>query len=371
MADLKVPFLNLQADQEALADELQEAVFPLLRSASFVGGPAVAAFEEEFAAVQEAAHAVSLKSGTAAIHLGLQALGVGPGDEVIVPAFTFIATAAPIVHLGAVPVFVDVDSQGACLDPSGAKKAISPRTKAIVAVHLYGQPAPMDAILEAAGDIPVLEDCAQSHLATYNGKMTGTIGALGTFSFYPSKNLGAAGDGGAVVTNDRELGQRIRRLANHGRTGHYEHGELGWNERMDAVQAAVLRVKLRHLPQWTQARRTAARTYDELLANASFLGQPLRTPAIRGECDSAYHLYVVRHPQRDALARHLEAAGVATGIHYPGILPHQPAFKSRGFDQGEFPNATEWTRECLALPLFPGISEAQQQFVAEVIRSPR
>jgi len=365
-----VPFLDLPAQQKAIAEEIREAVLPLFDGAMFIGGEPVNRFEAAYAEAHGIDHAVSLKSGTSALHLTMEALGVGPGDEVLVPCFTFIATAAPVARLGATPVFVDVDDITACMDPVKARAAITDRTKLILPVHLYGHPAPIKEIVALGKEfgIPVLEDCAQSHLATLDGQVMGTFGDAGAFSFYPSKNLGAAGDAGAMITRDGALAEKVRQLANHGRTGRYDHAFLGWNERLDAIQAAVLTVKLRHLPDWTNQRQTAAARYNELLAGLTPMGSELQLPVVRDGATHVYHLYVVRHPERDKLAAALGEAGIAAGTHYPTTLPAQEAFKVRGFGEGSFPVGEDWASTCLALPLFPEITETQQQAVAEALR---
>jgi dTDP-4-amino-4,6-dideoxygalactose transaminase len=368
---LPVPFLDLAASHRALENEMLEAILPILRNAAFVGGDPVARFERAFAEAHGVPHAVTVKSGTAALALGLTALGVKPGDEVIVPAFTFIATAAAVVHAGATPVFADVLAETACLDPGAAARAITPRTKALIPVHLYGHPAAMDELLELAREhgLRVLEDCAQSHLARWRERTTGALGDAGAFSFYPTKNLGAAGDGGAVITSDAEIAGRIRRLANHGRAEHSLHVEIGGNERLDAMQAAILSAKLGHLAEWTELRRRAAARYRELLEGIAPWGEPLRLPLERPGARHVYHLFTVRHSRRDALAALLKEAGIGTAVHYPLAVPAQPAFRDRPEGRGDWPEADAWARTCLSLPLYPGITEAQQARVAEAIRS--
>jgi dTDP-4-amino-4,6-dideoxygalactose transaminase len=335
-----------------------------------VGGDPVARFEAAFAQAVGAPHAVTVKSGTAALHLGLCALGLERGDAVLVPAYTFIATAAAVVHAGGVPVFVDVDADTACMDPEAAAAAVTERIRALVPVHLYGHPAPMEPLLALARErgLRVLEDCAQSHLAAIGGRTTGTLGDAGAFSFYPSKNLGAAGDAGIVTTADPALAERVRRLADHGRTGRYDHDAVGFNERLDAIQAAVLEVKLRHLPEWTEKRRRAARRYRDHLDGIAPWGEPLRLPVERPECDPVYHLFVVRHGRRDAIAHALDAAGIGTAAHYPRTVPAQPAFRDAP-GAGAYPRAEAWARTCLSLPLFPEITDAEQDRVVDALRA--
>jgi dTDP-4-amino-4,6-dideoxygalactose transaminase len=366
-----VPFMDLGQQHRELEPELTKAVLPLLRAAAFVGGEPVGRFEEAFARAHDMAHAVTAKSGTAALHLGLLAMGIGEGDEVLVPAYTFIATAAAVAHAGATPVFVDVDPEIACMDPEAARAAVTSRMKAMIPVHLYGHPAPIEPLCALASELGlrVLEDCAQSHFATWKGQRTGTFGDAGAFSFYPSKNLGAGGDAGCLITRDAVLAERARKLANHGRVDRYHHDPLGYNERLDAIQAAILDVKLRHLPDWTDRRRQAAARYGELLDGLAPWGEPLRLPVQRANARHVYHLYVVRHPRRNDLANALAEAGIGTATHYPTALPDQPAIRSRGLGEGSYPVAREWAETCLSLPFFPEITPSQQERVAEAIQA--
>lgn len=364
----RIPFLNLPEQHQALRQEIQDAIQPLLDGARFVGGETVTTFEQKFGAAHDCDHTVGLKSGTAALFLAMQALDIGPGDEVIVPAFTFIATAAPVMLLGATPIFVDVDPVFACIDPNAVEDAITEKTKLIVAVHLYGHPAAIDELVSLGNrhNLPVLEDCAQSHLSTWNGKKTGSFGVAGTFSFYPSKNLGAAGDAGALTTANEAFAQKVRQLSNHGRTGRYDHAFVGWNERLDALQAAVLTVKLGHLEGWTEERRTAAERYNRLLADVTPFGSSLVLPTEHPDARHVYHLYVIRHPERERLHNALADAEIDTGTHYPTTLPAQSAFAEVP-KRHSLPQAEAWAQECLALPLFPGITEEQQTYVAKVL----
>lgn len=371
MTETNVPFLDLAGQHQAIEQELLDAVLPILRNASFVGGAPVDRFEAAYAEAFGVPHAVSVKSGTAALQLGLEAMGLGPQDEVLVPAFTFIATAASVVRAGARPVFVDVDPVTACMDPAAAAKAITPRTKAMIPVHLYGHPAPIAALVDLAKahGLRVLEDCAQSHFATQDGVLTGTFGEAGAFSFYPSKNLGAAGDAGCFITRDAALADKVRKLANHGRTDRYHHGYLGWNERLDAIQAAVLTVKLRHIAEWTEGRRRAAARYRELLAGVAPWGEPLRLPVERPGAKHVYHLYVLRHPKREAVTEAITKQGIGTATHYPTTLPDQPAFQKLGLTNGSWPVSDAWAADCFSLPLYPEIPVAHQERVAEVLRA--
>jgi dTDP-4-amino-4,6-dideoxygalactose transaminase len=363
-----VPFIDLTGLHRALEPELLDAVLPLLRQAAFIGGDPVRDFERDFAAMHRMSCAVTTKSGTSALSLALTAMGIGPGDEVIVPAFTFIATAAAVVHTGAVPVFVDVDADTACLVPDAVALALTERTRAMIPVHLYGHPAPMGSLLKLAKkcELRVLEDCAQSHLAIWQERMVGTLGDAAAFSFYPTKNLGAAGDAGLVMTSDLELAARVRRLANHGRSDHMLHVEIGQNERLDAIQAAILSVKLRHLSEWTDKRRTLAARYSAALKDCAPFGDPLRLPVERPGARPVYHLYTVRHSRRDAIASGLRESGIGTAIHYPLTVPAQPAF---GEQTGRWPEAERWAATCLSLPLFPELTEAAQDRVIQALKS--
>jgi len=362
-----VPFIDLAGQHRALEPELLDAVLPLLRHAAFIGGDPVRDFERDFAAMHRMSCAVTTKSGTSALSLALTAMGIGPGDEVIVPAFTFIATAAAVVHAGAVPVFVDVDPETGCLDIEQVALALTPRTRAVIPVHLYGHPAPMDDLLRLARkcELLVLEDCAQSHLATWQGRTVGSLGDAAAFSFYPTKNLGAAGDAGLVMTSDLELAARVRRLANHGRSDHTLHVEIGQNERLDAIQAAILSVKLRHLSDWTNKRRALAERYRAGLVGFTPFGEPLQLPIERIGARHVYHLFTVRHSHRDRIASGLREAGIGTAIHYPLTVPAQPAF---GEQTGRWPEAERWAATCLSLPLYPELTDAEQDRVIESLR---
>jgi len=336
-------------------------------------GPQVAEFEAAFARFCGTARAVGVASGTAALHLGLLALGVGPGDDVLTVPHTFAATAEAIVHAGARPRLVDVDDATGGMDPAALAGALggAARAAAIVPVHLYGLPADMGAILRLAADagLPVLEDAAQAHgAAAALGAGTpprpaGSLGALGAFSFYPAKNLGALGDAGAVVTDDPALADRVARLRDHGRAAKHDHAEVGYGERLDTLQAAVLLVRLARLEGANAARSRLAGRYDRLLAGAGDLRLPARPAGRR----PAWHLYVVRTARRDALAAHLRARGIATGVHYPVPLHLQPAFAHLGYARGDFPVAEAWAARCLSLPLYPELTPARQDRVAAAV----
>lgn len=297
--------------------------------------------------------------------MALLAGGVGPGDEVITTAHTFIATAEPISHIGANPVFVDVDPQTYNLEPNHVEDAITPRTKALLPVHLYGQPAPLGPLREIASrnNLVLIEDAAQAVGAEYQGKRCGGIGDLACFSFYPGKNLGAYGDAGAVTSNDESLLSRVAKLRDHGRTTKYEHDEIGFGERMDALQAAILRAKLPHLENWTEARRSHARLYNELLADCD-IATPFESPDVR----HVYHLYVIRTSRRAAMLEHLHSKGIAAGIHYPIPLHRQPAYLKQGHGKVSLPVTEEITAEILSLPMYPELTREQIEFVASAVR---
>jgi dTDP-4-amino-4,6-dideoxygalactose transaminase len=355
----EVPFVDLRAQFAALRDELLPRIVALCEQAAFVGGEEVAAFEREFAAFCGARHCVGVANGTDAIWLTLKALGIGSGDEVLVPANTFMATAEAVTAVGARPVFVDHDPYFH-LDPAAAEAAITERTRAVIAVHLYGQPADMEPLLAMSRrhGLRVLEDAAQAHGALYRGRPAGSLADAATFSFYPGKNLGAYGDGGAVVTNDEGLADQVRLLAQHGSKVKYHHLLPGYNSRLDAIQATVLRVKLRRLEGWNQGRRSHADAYDRLLAHL-----PVALPARAPDRTHVFHLYVVRVPDRDAVARRLLALGVQTGIHYPVPLHLQPAYAGPGPGPAPAPaapvRAEAWAPQLLSLPMYPELSPEQ------------
>jgi dTDP-4-amino-4,6-dideoxygalactose transaminase len=345
----RLPLVDLRAQYRAIEDEVTAAVRGVLESGQFVLGPEVDAFERELAAHCRAAYAVGTSSGTSALHLALLAAGIGPGDEVITVPFTFVATVAAIEYTGARPVLVDVRPDSLTMDPALVEAAITPRTRAIVPVHLYGQPADMDPILEiaAARGLRVIEDACQAHGAEHRGRRVGALGDLGCFSFYPGKNLGACGEGGAVVTNDPGLAQTVRSLRHWGQARRYVHELKGFNYRLEELQAAILRVKLRHLDDWTEARRAHALRYDRLLAGV--VPTPVELPGVR----HVYHVYAIRTDARERLERALAADGVQTGIHYPVPVHLQPAWADLGYRAGAFPVAERAAREVLSLPMYP------------------
>jgi dTDP-4-amino-4,6-dideoxygalactose transaminase len=360
-----IPVVDLKAQYAAIKPEVDTAIQRVLAHTQYIQGPEVRSFEEAFARFVGAGAAIGVASGTAALHLALLACGIGPGDEVITTPFTFYATAEAINQAGATPVFVDIAPDTYNLDPAKIEAAITPRTRAIVPVHLYGQSADMDEILPIARrhGLRVIEDAAQAHAAEHHGRRCGSLGDLACFSFYPSKNLGCYGDGGMVTGSDPALLARIRRLRDHGRVGKYEHVELGWGSRLDALQAAILGAKLPHLEQWTEQRRAAAARYNDLLSGAEVV-----TPTARSYNRHVYYCYVIRTPWRDALAAHLAAQGIDTVVHYPIPMHLQPAYREMGLGPGTFPVAETAAQQVLSLPMFPEISPEQQQRVAGAVR---
>lgn len=360
-----VPFVDLRAQYRAIRGEIKEALDRVLDSGSFVLGEEVAAFEREFADYCQAEHAVAVNSGTSALHVALLAAGVGPGDEVITTPFTFVATAAAIIYAGARPVLVDIDPRTFNIDVTKIEAAVTARTKAILPVHLYGQPADMDPIIEIAKrrKLVVIEDACQAHGAEYKGRRVGSIGDIGCFSFYPGKNLGAYGEGGIAVTNNETYARTMAMLRDWGQEKKYHHLLKGYNYRMDAFQGAVLRVKLRHLDDWTHARRACAGRYDGLLADS-----PIETPQTMPDRRHVYHIYAVRVKNRDALQQWLAAQGIHAGIHYPVPVHLEPAYRDLGYQEGDFPEAEKATREVLSLPLFPEMTVKQQGVVVAALR---
>ena len=360
-----VPYLDLRAQMRPLRAAIDAAIARTLDDCSFCLGPDVAQFERDFAAFCGAQHALGFNSGTSALHTAMRLLNVGPGDEVITTPFTFVATSWAISYVGARPVYVDIDENTFNLNPALIERAITPRTKAILPVHLYGHPCDLTPLLAVAGrhHLPVVEDAAQAHGATYRGRTVGTFGDLSCFSFYPGKNLGACGEGGALVTNHAPFAARARALREHGSTVRYYHDEIGYNYRMEGIQGAVLGVKLKHLAAWNLGRRQVAGRYAELLADT-----PLQLPREADWAESVWHLYVVRHPRRDALKAHLEANGVGCGLHYPLPLHLQKCYADLGGKPGDFPVAEAAATRCLSLPIYPELTDLQMQRVATVIK---
>jgi dTDP-4-amino-4,6-dideoxygalactose transaminase len=351
-----IPFVDLKSQYLSIKPEIDQAVFSVLESSQFILGKYVADFETDFAAYCGATHAMGVNSGTSALHLALLAAPVGSGDEVITTPFTFVATAAAIHYCGARPVYVDIDPTSFTIDPSRIEEAITPRTKAILPVHLYGQPADMDPILEIARRhrLVVIEDAAQAHGAEYKGRRVGSIGDLGCFSFYPGKNLGAYGEGGAVTTSNEAYAKTIRMLRDWGQTRKYHHDLQGFNYRLEGMQGAILGVKLKHLDRWTDARRKNAALYTQHLAGAD-----VATPVEMDYARHVYHVYAVRTASREALAQELNAQGVQTGIHYPIPVHLQKAYADDAFKPGDFPHAERAAHEVLSLPMFPELTEEQ------------
>jgi dTDP-4-amino-4,6-dideoxygalactose transaminase len=361
---MKVPFLDLKSEFAELRDEILPALDRICRESAFVQGPEVEAFEKEFAAFCGTKYCVALSSGTAALHLGLLALGVQPGDEVITTPNTFLATAEAISYCGAQPVLVDIDSATANIDASLIERAVTRRTRAIIPVHLYGRPADMDSIrsIAARHDLRVLEDAAQAHGARYRGAMVGSLGNAAAFSFYPTKNLGAYGEGGALTTNDDLIAQFARAARSHGQTARYAHEFVGYNYRMQGFQGAVLRIKLRHLNAWTEKRRAIAREYRRILQNAR-IDLPVDDP--RDEC--VYHQFVIYVNSRCSVIAKLAEKEIDTAVHYPTPVHLQPAYASLGDPAGTYPLAERACDRVLSLPLFPGMSEEQVRHVADSV----
>lgn len=359
MTEPRVP-CSLPAPQEDAA-AVRAAIERVVASGWYILGPEVSAFETEFASASGAAHAIGVGNGTDAIALALQALGIGPGDDVITTPLSAAYTALAVMMTGARPVFADIDPDRLTLDARAVAAAITSKTRAVVPVHLYGQPADMDALMDVAGrhGLAVVEDCAQAHLATFRGQPVGTIGTAGAFSFYPTKNLGALGDGGAVVTNDPALAERVRRLRNGGQTSRYHHELAGVNSRLDEMQAAILRARLPHLAGWTARRRDAATRYRRQLTG------PTVRPLTEYDRGHVYHLFVVRSRRREAVKEHLAAHNIETLVHYPVPIPRQPALARH--DPRECPNATAACDEVLSLPLYPSIAAADVDRVAAAI----
>lgn len=364
---MMIPFVDLKAQYEAIREEVNAAVLRVIESAQFVLGPEVEAFEREFAAYCGARHCVAVNSGTSALHLALLAGGVGAGDEVITVSHTFVATAAAVRHAGARPVFADIDPKTCLIDPAKIEAAITERTRAVMPVHLYGRCADMDAIAEIAArhDLTVIEDAAQAHGAGYKGRRAGSLAPLACFSFYPGKNLGAYGEGGAITTESEETARVLRELRDHGQSRKYHHERVGYNYRLDGIQGAVLRVKLGRLDAWTEARRAHAAEYRRLLADAAgvrLLGD------VSYENAPVHHIFPVFAPRRDELAEHLRREGVSTGIHYPVPVHLQKAFADLGVREGALPETERAARETLSLPMYAELPRESLARVADAVR---
>ena len=364
---MRVPFLDLKTQYESIKDEIAAAIAQVLDSSAFAGGPLVEQFENEFAKFCQCQHAIGVGSGTEALWLALLVLGIGSGDEVITVPNTFIATAEAISFCGAKPVFVDIDEQTYNMNPALLEKAITDKTKAIIPVHLFGQMADMDAIMEIAQEygLFVIEDASQAHGAQYGGRPAGSIGDAGCFSFYPGKNLGAYGEAGAIVTNDKNLTKKLKMFRDHGQQEKYYHKMIGWNSRMDGLQGAILSVKLKHLTSWSEARQKNASLYNELLADVDGVIRPL----VADNADHVYHIYPIRVQNRDALKSTLEAKNIHCGIHYPVPIHLQEAYLHQGIDNGNFPITEKCAEELLSLPMFPELTTEQIEHVVKEIKT--
>ena len=360
---MHIPFVDLKSQYLSLKHEFDEAILKVVSETAFISGKYAKAFEESFAEYLGVNYCIGVANGTDAIEIALKAIGIEPGDEVLVPANTFFATAEAVGNVGATPVFVDIDPQFYNIDAAAAEEKITPRTKAIIPVHLYGLPAEMDAIMALAGKhgLKVLEDCAQAHGATYKGVTVGTFGDVATYSFYPSKNLGAFGDAGAIVTNDAETAERARLIANHGQVAKNRHGFEGRNSRLDGIQAAVLSVKLPHLESWLEARRRNAALYNELLADSG-----LQIPTAPEHSRHTYHLYVVQVQNRETVQQKLLDERIETGLHYPTALPFLEAYANRGFEPSDYPVAHAQMSKILSLPMY---AELTPEMIEKVCRS--
>jgi dTDP-4-amino-4,6-dideoxygalactose transaminase len=360
-----IPFLDLKAQYQSIKPEIDAAVAHVLDTGQFILGEEVGRFEQEFAAYVGARQGVALNSGTSALHLALLAAGIGPGDEVITTPFTFVATVSAIRYTGAIPVFVDIDLDSYTIDVTKIEAAITERTKAVIPVHLYGQAADMDPILDIARrhGLRVIEDACQAHGTEYKGRRVGSLGDAGAFSFYPGKNLGAYGEGGLAVTSHAEMAHTMRMLRDWGQEKKYHHVLKGYNYRMDGIQGAILRVKLRYLADWTDARRVRAASYGVLLA-----GSGVQTPAEMSYSRHVYHVYAVRTPDRAALQRNLQSQGIQTGIHYPVPVHLQEAHADLGYRIGDFPVAEQAANEVLSLPMYPEMSFTQLEAVVAAVQ---
>ena len=362
---MKVPFLDIKVQYESIKEEINDAIQQVLDSCAFAGGPFVEKFEKNFAKYCQSKYCVGVGSGTEALWLAHLALGIGPTDEVITVPNSFIATAEAISFCGATPVFVDIDEQTYTMNPHKIEAAITPKTKAIIPVHLFGQMADMDPIVQIAEahDLFVIEDACQAHCAEYKGRAAGSIGDLGCFSFYPGKNLGAYGEAGAVVTHNKELAEKIRMLQDHGQSQKYHHEMIGWNSRMDGFQGAVLDIKLKYLDDWNAARRKIARRYDTLLSNHSQMIKPFEADY----CKHVYHVYAIRVPDRDTFIASLAEKGIFCGIHYPIPMHLQNAYLSLGQSVESFPVAEICASQFVSLPIFPEMNKDQVEYVIEAI----
>ncbi|WP_144222522.1 DegT/DnrJ/EryC1/StrS family aminotransferase [Mesorhizobium amorphae] len=360
-----IPFVDLKTQYASIKPEVDAAIQRTLETCLFTLGDEVAAFEKEFAAYSQAAFGAGVNTGTSALHLGLLAAGIGPGDEVITSPFTFVATVAAIYYTGATPVLVDIDPATYTIDPAQIEAAITPATKAIIPIHLYGQPADMDPIIAIARKhgLTVLEDACQAHGAEYKGKRVGAIGDMAAFSFYPGKNLGAYGEGGMLTTDNAKHNRAVRMLRDWGAERRYHHELKGYNYRLEGLQGSVLRVKLRYLDLWTERRRAIAARYDTM-----FAGTGLPTPFVRSDVRHVYHIYAIRTPDRASWQEALNTQGIQSGIHYPIPVHLLPAYADLGYRQGQFPHAERAAAEVLSLPMFAEFTEQQQDVVVAAVK---
>jgi dTDP-4-amino-4,6-dideoxygalactose transaminase len=359
-----IPYLDLQTQYRAMRSEVLTAVEEICESTSFAQGPATSEFEAKFAAYCGVEHCVSLNSGTSALHLALRCLDVGPGDEVVTVSMSFIATAWAISYVGATPVFVDIDPIRRTLNPDNLEAAITPRTKAIIPVHLYGMPAEMDRIMAIAErhGLPVIEDAAQAHGAKYRNKHVGQFAQIACFSFYPGKNLGAYGEGGALITNDASIAHRTRSLRDHAQSQKYLHDEIGYNYRMDSFQGAVLAIKLKHLDEWNTARNEIAQCYTELLKESSY-----KLPARLSDSECVWHCYVIETPERDRVRSALQDVGIQSAVHYPVPIHLQKPYAQLGYRSGDLPVTEALCEQCLSLPIYPELSKDKISRVASTL----
>jgi len=361
---MKIPFVDLKAQYLSIKEDIDAAIQNVLDETAFIGGEIVKNFEKEFAEVYGAQNCISVANGTDALYISMKMLGIGPGDEVITTAHSWISTSETIIQTGATPVFVDIEEDYFTIDPKEIEKKISAKTKAIIPVHIYGQMCDMPRIMEIAEEngLYVIEDCAQAHFSEINSIRAGLHGTTGTFSFYPGKNLGAYGDAGAILTNDHDLAIKLKMYANHGALVKHQHEIDGINSRLDTLQAAILRVKLKHILKWTEKRQEKAALYNELLTNAA-----VTIPKVRSNSRHSYHLYVIRSEQRDQLRTYLKDHGIPTVLHYPRILPLLKPYEHLGYSAEDFPVAYRYQQEICSIPIFPELTMEQAQYIAETI----
>lgn len=359
-----IPFVDLRAQYQSIKAEIDEAMESVLDSTAYIRGPALGEFEKAFASLVGVNHAIGVASGTSALHLAVRALGLGPGDEVITVANTWISTAFAVSYVGATPVLIDIDPGTYQMDVAALERAVTPNTKAVIPVHMFGHPAPMADIMDICRPrgIKIIEDVAQAPLAETGGLRTGTMGDLACYSFYPSKNLGCFGDGGAVLTNDRGLAETVRHLANYGQAAAHEHVLVGYNSRLDTLQAAVLLAKLPHLAQWTEMRRDRAARYFEKLK-----GLDITLPVETADARAVYHLFVIQTERRDECIKYLRDNGIMAQVHYPNLIHRQPCYAGLGYDDGDFPVAAAWVGKILSLPMYPELTDRQIDLVADVL----